>query len=87
MWITAGDNRWDWTADDDRHLMLLDPTTRLFAELHGQWVHRYRAPEPIDQEWPLTGAEHIDTVLRDDPIDSDEQGWTVLAEAAKAATP
>ncbi|MFG3418751.1 hypothetical protein [Micromonospora sp. NPDC048063] len=81
MWIPVGDNRWDWTADADRHLLVLDGDAGMFGELHGQYLHRYRAPEQVDQEWPLTDAQHIDTALLDEPVESDEQAWQVLADA------
>lgn len=82
-WIQAGADRWDWDADEDRHL-LLHSGGRL-AELHGQWMHTYRAPESGLAEQPLDGAQHVATVEIASPITTDEQGWQLLADAVKEA--
>ncbi|MEU5945145.1 hypothetical protein ABZ793_06230 [Micromonospora sp. NPDC047465] len=86
MWISVGDGRWDYTADEDRHLLFLDGG--VFAEYHGPveadgsaWVHRYQAAAEFDQSWPLNTAEHIDTVRLETAAESDEHAWAVLAQA------
>ena len=84
MWDLVDDSRWS-LPDDVRHLLLL--ADGVLAELHGQTVHRYRAPEQIDDPaWPLADAAWIDTVVLDEPPATDEQGWDVLAARAGAPT-
>lgn len=87
MWVSVGTNRWDWTADEDRHLLMYDGIGA-FSELHMGWVHWYRAAEtgPGADPWPLTGAWPYRTVelAAGDPP-SDEAGWQVLSDALKEA--
>ncbi|MER5703470.1 hypothetical protein ABT023_16215 [Micromonospora sp. NPDC002296] len=82
MWHAVGDpadRRWDWDADEDRHLMVLD--NGVFAEWHIQWVHKYRAPEQINEEWPLTDAVWFETIDHGAQVDSDEEAFALLVDA------
>jgi hypothetical protein len=86
-WELLDENRWEWTADDQLHL-LLEENGEL-RELHvlddGRvFVHIYTPPlRGADVGEPLTDAEHVrtwvdapDTVNRDDR----DAWWRWLAE-------
>lgn len=81
-WQNVGENRWDWTADDNRHLLLYGPDTGILAELHDQWLHKYKAPADLAEQ-PLDGAWHYETTELTDLVTSDEQAWTILAAAVQ----
>ncbi|MEU7677887.1 hypothetical protein AB0C42_24105 [Micromonospora taraxaci] len=84
MWDPAGDDRWA-LPDDVRHLLLR--VDDVLAELHDRTVHRYRASGPVvDENWPLTDAGYIDSEELAEVVESDEQGWAVLADRVGRST-
>jgi hypothetical protein len=86
-WKYLDENRWEWTADDQLHLLLHENGE--LRELHvlddgGVFVHVYaptlRGPAVVA---PLEGAEHQRTwESRPDTIDRDDTDawWRWLAE-------
>jgi len=84
MWNAAGVDRWTM-ADDVRHLLLR--VGDVMAELHDRTVHRYRVSGQVAAEsWPLADAAYLDTEELPEPVESDEQGWAVLAEHGERPT-
>lgn len=83
-WDQVGEARWVYSPDEVRHQLLL--ASGVLHELHGQWLHRYRAPDPVAEQ-PLDGATYIDTAEFAEPrITTDEQGWAYLASVAGRET-
>ncbi|RGC68415.1 hypothetical protein C5N14_13595 [Micromonospora sp. MW-13] len=82
MWIPVGDNRWDWDADDGRHLMVL--VNGDFREYFEGYVYWYRAPSgEFDANWPLTDARYFGTTGTDPVPESDDEAWSALADAVR----
>lgn len=83
MWTPTGEGR--WTMEDDvRHLLLR--VGDVMAELHDRTVHRYQVSGEVEAEWPLSAAAYVDSEELVEVVESDEQGWAVLAERGGRAT-
>jgi len=87
MWIPVGEGRWDWDADDMRHLLLLVGTD--FREYFGDdttaIIFWYRAPADgvFDQNWPLERAEHFGSSPVDPLATTDAEAWAALESAVR----
>ncbi len=85
MWQKITDKRWEWTADQERHL-LLHAGGRM-VEFHDSTIHVYAAPEQVDPVWPLGGGDSTgpaavwqSTDARPDLADaSDDAVWAAMA--------
>ncbi len=82
-WKTRGETigRWEWTADDDLHLLLLagDELRELHTSEQGTvTVHVYVEPaDPLDEVRPLDGVQHAQTYVATEhpPLDAAQEEW------------
>jgi hypothetical protein len=73
-WVSRGEDRWEWLADDDLHL--LARAGERMVELHGQTVHEYRlGPSGLFPLEPLGGTEYVGTSYVTTPFAGADEAW------------
>lgn len=80
-WEPAGDGRWTFPHDQERHLLLKDGGR--FVEFHHNTVHVYEGPAEVESErWPLAAAHHVRSDVRDDlaAFEDEERLWQMLSK-------